>query len=137
MRKTRKSGQNLVELALTFPLLLVLILAVVEVGRAWNTYESARMAAMDGSYTAAIYQNTGLGEVQIKNRLDAANIPYNAGDIRVTQTNPNSGVYSASIIVQFRPIFSDLSINFMDQQFSLLPANIDISYQNVETNLIY
>lgn len=135
-------GQNLVELALTFPILLIVILSIVEVGRAWNTFEGARMAAMDGSYTAAIYQNVGLGKVQIQNRLDSANISVDSGSadprcstpVDVTESN---GTYNAKVCVVFKPIFSDLNINIMGNDTTLFPNEIPIVYENVNSSVIY
>lgn len=137
----KHQGQNLVELAITFPLLLVTILGVVEVGRAWNTYEGTRLAAMDGAYTAAIYKNRTLGQTQITTRLSSANIPLDrtnaacgGAGVQVVETN---GEFTVAVCTQFVPIFGDLGINFMGDELTVFPAAIPISYQNVQTPTIY
>jgi Flp pilus assembly protein TadG len=137
----KHQGQNLVELAISFPLLLVTILGVVEVGRAWNTYEGTRLAAMDGAYTAAIYKNKTLGETQITTRLTSANIPLDRNNAacggagaQVIETN---GEFTVNVCTRFVPIFGDMGINFMGDEITVFPAAIPISYQNVQTPTIY
>jgi len=49
-----RSGQALVEFALVVPLLLILLLGVVEFGRAWNVYQVITDAAREAARTAAI-----------------------------------------------------------------------------------
>lgn len=49
-----RSGQALVEFALVVPLLLVLVLGVVEFGRAWNVYQVITDAAREAARTAVV-----------------------------------------------------------------------------------
>lgn len=59
--RSSRSGQALVEFALVVPLLLVLVVGIVEFGRAWNAYqvltdaarEAARMAVIDNAAVTA------------------------------------------------------------------------------------
>ena len=59
-RRFRKSsrGQALVEFALVMPLLLILIIAVFEFGRAWNLHQTITDAAREGARKAVIANNT-------------------------------------------------------------------------------
>ena len=50
----RESGQALVEFALIAPLLLLLVLGVVEFGRAWNAYQVLTDAAREGARTGVV-----------------------------------------------------------------------------------
>ncbi len=50
----RASGQALVEFALTLPLLLLLVIGLVEFGRAWNAFQVITDAAREGARTAVI-----------------------------------------------------------------------------------
>jgi Flp pilus assembly protein TadG len=60
-RGRRDEGQALVEFALIMPVFLLLVMGVVEFGRAWNSYqvvtdaarEGARMAVMADTFTIA------------------------------------------------------------------------------------
>jgi Flp pilus assembly protein TadG len=140
-------GQNLIELALTFPLLLVVILSIVEVGRAWNAYEGTRLAAMDGVHTASIYNNVGLGEAQIAARLQSAGIsadttnptcaPTGGGASRGFVVSNNNGTFDVRVCSRFIPIFADLRIGFINREFTIMPAQIPIVYQNIQSTNIY
>ena len=50
-RPKAQSGQNLVEMVFTFPLALAMMFFTVDIGRAWFTYQSAKMAANAGAHT--------------------------------------------------------------------------------------
>ena len=47
-------GQDLIELALVLPLVLVIVMGIVDLGRAFNTYMVVVNAAREGARTAAI-----------------------------------------------------------------------------------
>lgn len=61
-------GAELVEFALTVPLLLVLVAAVLDMGLLFNNYEVVVNAAREGARLAAI---PGWTEAQVKARVDA------------------------------------------------------------------
>src|SRR5690554_1734647 len=48
------AGQALVEFALVLPLLLVLVIAVFEFGRAWSAYQVITDAAREGARNAVV-----------------------------------------------------------------------------------
>jgi Flp pilus assembly protein TadG len=50
----RRRGQALVEFALIVPMLLLLVLGVVEFGRAWNVYQTITDATRQGARTAVL-----------------------------------------------------------------------------------
>lgn len=50
----KRAGQALVEFALVVPLLLILILGIVEFGRAWNVYQVITDAAREAARSAAV-----------------------------------------------------------------------------------
>lgn len=54
----RRSGQAIVEFALIAPLLLMLVLGIVEFGRAWNVLQVLTDAARAGARTAVIANPT-------------------------------------------------------------------------------
>jgi Flp pilus assembly protein TadG len=50
----RRRGQALVEFALIVPMLLLLVLGVVEFGRAWNVYQTVTDATRQAARTAVL-----------------------------------------------------------------------------------
>ena len=59
--RSLRSGQALVEFALIVPLILILVLGVVEFGRAWNAYQVITDAAREAARTAVV-DNPNIGE---------------------------------------------------------------------------
>lgn len=54
----RRTGQALVEFALILPLLLLLVIGLVEFGRAWNAFHVITDAAREGARTAVVADAT-------------------------------------------------------------------------------
>lgn len=52
--RRRRRGQALVEFALIVPMLLLLVLGIVEFGRAWNVYQTLTDATRQGARTAVL-----------------------------------------------------------------------------------
>jgi Flp pilus assembly protein TadG len=52
---TAEEGQALVEFALVLPVLLILVVGILEFGRAWNLHQVLTDAAREGARKAAIY----------------------------------------------------------------------------------
>jgi Flp pilus assembly protein TadG len=53
-RRDRR-GQALVEFALVVPLLLIMVMAIIDFGRAWNLHQTITDAAREGARTAVIF----------------------------------------------------------------------------------
>lgn len=53
-----RGGQALVEFALILPLLLLLVIGLVEFGRAWNAFQVITDAAREGARTAVVANAT-------------------------------------------------------------------------------
>lgn len=126
-------GQNLVELVLTLPFMLVLIFFIIDSGRAWMTYESAKMAVRDAAYTASIFQNPEVGQKQLDNKILLSGLKGSGEVVQV----PNQHAYRASIEVEFTPLFGELAIPTISGPIRLLPATIPISYENVTDVALY
>ncbi len=133
-RRRAGRGQNLVELALTLPFVIIMIFMIIELGRAWFVYEGAKMAATEGAYTASIYHNASVGQDQQDNKLAAAGLDVKAS--RVTQVQ-NQHAYQANVTVTFTPFFGSLAIPTLNGPMRLLPAAFDISYSAVQSVSIY
>lgn len=70
-------GQALLEFALVMPLLLILVVGVIEFGRAWNMQQIITDAAREGARKAAIYDpdvTQAMVENTVKNALAGGRI---------------------------------------------------------------
>ena len=134
--RTRKAarGQNLVELALTLPFVLLFIFFIVELGRVWFVYEGAKMAAMSGVHAASIYHSAGVGQKELDNKIAAAGLDKNTAT--VTQI-PNQHAYRADVNVTFTPFFGGVQIPTVSGPISIIPAAFPISYSAVEDVSVY
>ncbi len=138
--RRRERGQNLVELALTLPFLIVVLFAIVEMGRAWQTYQGAKMAAIDGAYTASVFHDETLGENQIQARLEAANIPYDNFNIQPVQNQGGNNItvgYKAQVRVRYVPLFGGMSVPTLGAPIVLIPNEFPIEYNEVYYSSIY
>lgn len=126
-------GQNLVELVLTLPFVLILIFFIIDVSRAWMAYESAKMAARDAAYTASIYHNASVGQTQLNNRLAATGLK---GKGTVTQV-PNQHAYQVSVDATFTPLFAQLTIPTLSGPIKILPASFPVTYSAITDVSVY
>ena len=84
-RTFKEHGQSLVELALMFTILLVLVAGAVDFGRAFFTWLSLRDAAQEGAaYGSIAPENLAEIDERIYANLDEMNIPR--GDLELTVT---------------------------------------------------
>ena len=96
IRRLRRDtkGQALVEFALVLPILLLLILGIVEFGRAWNLAQMMSDVAREGTRRAVIADPT-ITEQSVKDfmagKLESAGVPIEAltGGITFSQTGAN------------------------------------------------
>jgi Flp pilus assembly protein TadG len=78
--RQRKRGQALVEFALIFPVAIVMLLAVFDVGRAVFMYNSLTNAAREGARLAIVNQDKTLIGQRVQDQAAAAGIS-NLGDL--------------------------------------------------------
>lgn len=133
LKRKALRGQNLVELVLTLPFMLILIFFIIDAGRAWMAYESAKMAVRDAAYTASIFQNPDVGQQQLDFKILVSGLQ---GSGTVSQV-PNQHAYRASIQVEFTPLFGELAIPTISGSIRLLPGTIPITYSNVTDVSLY
>jgi Flp pilus assembly protein TadG len=133
-RYSRQAGQNLVELALTLPFVIVMIFFIIETGRAWMAYEGAKMAAREGAYVASLYHNAKAGQDQLDYKLNAAGLTVKTA--KVTQV-PGQHAYASDVTVTFQPLFGSMKIATMTGTISILPSQFDLSYKSITDVSVY
>ena len=81
-------GQATVEFALVLPILLLLILGIVELGKAWNLAQIATDAVREGTRKCVLADNTVFTdawiETDIKNMMARAGVPTAASTVAFT-----------------------------------------------------
>jgi Flp pilus assembly protein TadG len=88
-----RGGQALVEAAMVLPLLLLVLVGIMEIGRAWNIRQVVTHAAREGARAAAVWHDSGEGkdsaEAAVLRSLQAASIGLASSDsIKVSGDNP-------------------------------------------------
>lgn len=127
-------GQNLVEMALTFPFILLMLFFMIELGRVWLTYEGAKIAATEAAHAASLYHNPTVGKNLLDKKLASASL--NVRNATVAQI-PNKHAYQANVTVRFTPFFGELAMPTMSGKITFLPAKFDINYSAVDDVALY
>lgn len=133
-RRHAPSGQNLVELALTLPFVLLLVFFLIEVGRIGFVFQSAKLAAAEGAHAAALYHNVQVGKLQMTNKLAATGLTNGTASIRQV---PNQHAYQASVTVGYTPFFADFGMPTLSGKIKVFPGKFDIAYTAVEDIGLY
>ncbi len=87
--RSNERGAALVEMALVLGLLLLLVMGIVDLGRAYNNYIIIINASREGARYASRYPNDGSGIISAT-RSEATNSGIVPTDIRVTITGLNA-----------------------------------------------
>jgi len=66
-----RRGQSLVEFALVVPILLLMLVGIIEFGRAWNVSQTVTDAARQGARIAAVLSGRGWLDPEITDSVDA------------------------------------------------------------------
>ncbi len=98
-------GQALVEAALVMPILLLLLVGIMEFGRAWNIHQVVTDAARQGARKAAIWHESGNAEdsakAVVERSLAAGSVP--SGDpADVTGDEPGSEEVTVTVEVEYQ-----------------------------------
>lgn len=100
--RSRRRGQALVEFALVIPIFLLLLMAVVDLGRAVFAYNSVTNAAREGTRLAIVNQTTSAIQQRALAQGALAGTPVVAVEFRKTTpnadyaTNPGCNAYSSN-----------------------------------------
>jgi len=86
----REHGQDLIELALVLPLLLIIMMGVLDLGRAFNTYMVLTNGAREGARLGARnpYDVTAINEAALH---ETRNAGLSDGDVTVSVIPASSG----------------------------------------------
>jgi Flp pilus assembly protein TadG len=104
-RTMHQRGQALVEAALVLPLLLLVLVGIMEVGRAWNIHQVVTHAAREGARAAAVWHDTGNAEDSAKavagRSLAAASVSFDPADITVIGDGPGSEEVEVTVDIEY------------------------------------
>jgi Flp pilus assembly protein TadG len=124
-RKGTKSGQGIVELALAVPVMLLLMLGTIDIGRVFFDYIELRNAAREGAgYGARLPDDTAGIRARVLNHGVPAGttiVIACTGNCTVTQGVPN-GV--GTIEVTASHTFTPVTTAFLQNWFGLSPINV-------------
>jgi len=101
--RKRARGQSLVEFALVLPLLILILLGVFDLGRAFNAYIVITNAAREGAYYGSLNPLDSNGIIaRVINETQDSGIAVTADDITVS----SSGVKGSPMLVTVSHDFS-------------------------------
>jgi Flp pilus assembly protein TadG len=88
--RRREQGQDIIELALVLPLVLVIVMGIVDLGRAFNTYMVIVNAAREAARTAAVdpYATSSISEAALRETRRSG---ISDGSVTVTVTSASVG----------------------------------------------
>lgn len=119
-----EQGQGLVEFALVLPLFLVLLFALVDFGRGFQTWIEVTNAAREGARVGAVGGTTS--EIEARARAAAAGLDQT--DLAISSTGvggtPGSSVvvtatYSFELVTPLSPLLTVLSGGTLDDTLTL------------------
>jgi len=93
-RRRRARGQGLVEFALIFPVLILLLVAIFDVGRLVFAYNGITKAAREATRTGIVDQT--IGNIQADAINQATSLGLNAGQVTVQFCKPDGTSCSAT-----------------------------------------
>jgi hypothetical protein len=132
-RRNAHRGQNLIELVLTLPFVLFMILFLIEMVRIAFTYQAVAIAARQGAQFAAVYHTSEAGLQQMKRTLSASGITASTTDVKQV---PDMHAYQASVTVSYKPLFTG-SIPLMQSSAKISPGVFDIKFTSVPEVGVY
>ncbi|MEO7987690.1 MAG: TadE/TadG family type IV pilus assembly protein [Gemmatimonadales bacterium] len=130
-------GQSLVEFAMVVPLLLLVVVGIIEFGRAWNQSQVVTDAARQGARTAAVLNSDPVAtEDSVRHVVERAlangNIDPNANGVTIEIENFQGGTNTPASVrvsvpyqfVMFGPVMALASQSFPDASIMLRSRSI-------------
>jgi Flp pilus assembly protein TadG len=123
-------GQALLEFALILPILLLLVLGIIEFGRAWNISQMVTDATREGTRQAVLADPT-ITEQQVHDfvmfRLAQAGVDTAVATIAFSQTGPN---WKASGLPQTTTVQFPYSFMFFNSMFGTIQMVSSFTMRN-------
>ena len=124
-----RSGQGMVELAISLPLLLLLMLGTIDLGRVFFDYVQLRNAVREGAGYGARMPDDTAG---ITLRVNRHGIPANttiAVSCSDCGTSGGQATGTGTIIVTANHTFTPVTTSFLQTWFGLGPINMTVTSQ--------
>lgn len=101
-RQKRTRGQSLVEFAFCLPVLVLLLVGIFDLGRAFNAHIVITNAAREGAYYGSMYPHdtSGISD-QVINEAQGSGIPLAAEDIAISTTGAINTPVSVAVTYDF------------------------------------
>jgi Flp pilus assembly protein TadG len=109
-----RRGQALTELAMVIPILLLMVVGIMEFGRAWALSQIVTDAARQGARKASLLDNSTAVEdsvhLVVRQALEAGNITFNPNMVEIVDGNGTNTPVTVTVRVPydfgvFRPVF--------------------------------
>jgi hypothetical protein len=114
-----ESGTAVVEFTLVLPLLLLLVLGALDLGKAFNYWIDETHLAHEGARFAAVDKNPGGGATLQESIKQRANTPELEGALQVCISFPNGPTVGEPVEVEVRSTYHFLS--FISGELSIAP----------------
>jgi Flp pilus assembly protein TadG len=122
-------GQATVEFALVLPVLLLLLLGIIEFGKAWNLAQIATDAVREGTRYCVIADNTGTYtnawvETHVKNLMARAGVPTAVSDVQITgECDGSTEGVTITLTIPYRWMFFNVALRPIDIKSSFTMRN--------------
>jgi Flp pilus assembly protein TadG len=106
--KLSPRGQAAVEFALVLPFLLIMLIGIVEFGRAWNQHQVITDAARETARRACLADDVTMAEAQqvAYDAMAAAGIDYNRSTVTINNLDAGSNtIVTVNIDLRYRFTF--------------------------------
>jgi Flp pilus assembly protein TadG len=123
-----RRGQALVEAAMVLPLLLLVLVGIMEIGRAWNIRQVVTHAAREGARAAAVWHDSPQVEdsarAAVGRSLNAASIAFADSNVTVVGTDPGDIESQVTVDIEYKfiligPVMSIVVPNQGNGQFGV------------------
>jgi Flp pilus assembly protein TadG len=124
-----RRGQGLVELALAMPVMLLLLLGTIDIGRAFHDYVQLRNAAREGAGYGAHFPNDTAG---ITAKATSHGVPASSTVTVVCTNCGTSGgtpVGNGTMSVTVQHTFSPVTLGFLETWFGMEPMTLSANAQ--------
>ena len=127
-RRGRHRGQSIVELALALPVLLLLLLGTIDLGRVFLDYIELRSAVREGAgYGARMPEDTNGILVRVNEDGVPAGTSTTVGTAGVCTTTAGKPDGVCTITVTANNTFTPVTTSFLQSWFGLGPIEMEVS----------